>query len=188
MLCGPWLRSLPHFGDRGTSANVSLISKTPWNSLAFIALSLWLNNGSRLRSHITLGNELPVDMSIIGRSSTYQALAIYLFGAIDPFIRFLFLPWGVHFVSLCVPDQGKVYSLYGLLFSGMFLLPYTDFIILFQSLVILICNFIIVDLLLISQQQLWAELLDQIMIYFIKNIPVSIWCFLFHSLVIKCKL
>ena len=58
----------------------------------------------------------------VGRSSTYQALAIYLFGAIDPLVRYLFLPWGVHFVSLCVPDQSKLHSLYGLLYSGMYCL------------------------------------------------------------------
>ena len=58
----------------------------------------------------------------VGRSSTYQALAIYLFGAIDPLVRYLFLPWGVHFVSLCVPDQSKLHSLYGLLYSGTYCL------------------------------------------------------------------
>ena len=50
----------------------------------------------------------------------YHAVALYLFSTLDPLIRFLFLPWGAHYVSLCVPGSwAKTANLYGLLFSAL---------------------------------------------------------------------
>ena len=55
-------------------------------------------------------------------TSKYHALALYLFGTLDPLIRFLFLPWGVYYVELCIPGSwAKDSSFYGLLYSALLL-------------------------------------------------------------------